>query len=117
MAELQSLLQDNAAGALALAGGLLGLAFGFLAARANFCVMGAISDYRTFASAGRLGAVALATATALILTQGLSAAAVHCFQEALKRLDRVSAGTELRQLREPRPGNSAQEENHGSHYA
>jgi uncharacterized membrane protein YedE/YeeE len=74
MAELQSLLQDHAAGALALAGGVLGLAFGFLAARANFCVMGAISDYRTFASAGRLGAVALATATALILTQGLSAA-------------------------------------------
>ncbi len=74
MAELQSLLQDNAAAALALAGGVIGLAFGFLAARANFCVMGAISDYRTFASAGRLGAVAMATATALILTQGLSAA-------------------------------------------
>lgn len=74
MAELQSLLQDHAAGALALAGGALGLLFGFLAARANFCVMGAISDYRTFESAGRLGAVALAAATALIATQALSAA-------------------------------------------
>lgn len=76
MAELQSLLQDHAHGALALTGGALGFAFGFLAARANFCVMGAISDYRTFASADRLGAVAVAVAAALILTQGLSAGGI-----------------------------------------
>lgn len=74
MAALQSLLQDHAASALALTGGGLGLAFGYLAARTNFCVMGAISDFRTFASAGRLGAVALAMATAIALTQALAAA-------------------------------------------
>lgn len=74
MAALQAFLQSNAPQALAWGGLLLGLLFGFAAARANFCVMGAISDFRTFGSPGRLGAVALASAAALVLTQTFAAA-------------------------------------------
>ena len=74
MVALQTFLQEHSSAALALAGGVLGLAFGYLAARTNFCVMGAISDFRTFSSAARLGAVALAMATAIAVTQSLAAA-------------------------------------------
>lgn len=74
MAALQALLQTHAAQALATGGLLIGFAFGLLAARTNFCVMGALSDFRTFSSAGRLGAVALAMAVAILLTQTFAAA-------------------------------------------
>lgn len=74
MTALQAALQAHASEALATGGLVLGILFGFIAARANFCVMGAISDVRSFSSAGRLGAVALASATALVLTQAFAAA-------------------------------------------
>ena len=73
MEAFKTLLQDNAREALFLGGLLIGLAFGYTAARANFCVMGAISDWRTFASPGRLGAVALAAAIAIAGAQTLDA--------------------------------------------
>lgn len=72
MAALQALLQAHSHEALAASGLLIGFAFGIIAARTNFCVMGALSDMRTFSSPGRLGAVALAMAVAIILTQSFA---------------------------------------------
>lgn len=72
MAALHAFLQAYAREALTLGGLLIGFAFGVVAARANFCVMGAISDFRAFSSTGRLAAVALAVALATGLTQGFA---------------------------------------------
>lgn len=69
MAALQAHLQAHASLALATGGLIIGFAFGVIAARTNFCVMGALSDLRTSSSRGRLGAVALAIAVAIVLTQ------------------------------------------------
>ncbi|MEZ5901468.1 MAG: YeeE/YedE family protein [Hyphomicrobiaceae bacterium] len=66
-------MQNNPHEALFLVGLLIGGAFGYVSARTNFCVMGAISDFRTFASPGRLGAVALAAAIAIAGAQTLDA--------------------------------------------
>lgn len=71
MDTFRNLLQSHAHEALFLGGLLIGLAFGYAAARTNFCVMGAISDWRIFANPGRLGAVALAAAVAIAGAQTL----------------------------------------------
>jgi uncharacterized protein len=71
MNSLRELILSNPPSALAAAGLVIGFAFGVLAASANFCVMGAVSDWRTFNDKGRLGAAALAAATAIVLTQAL----------------------------------------------
>lgn len=55
---------------------MLGLAFGWLARASNFCVMGAVSDWRLSGDFGRLGAAALAAATAMIGAQSLDAAGI-----------------------------------------
>lgn len=73
MDAFRTFLQANAHEALFIGGLLIGLAFGFICARTNFCVMGALSDFRTFASPGRLGAVALAAALAIAGAQTLDA--------------------------------------------
>lgn len=69
---LHDVILMEPAKAMFWAGLAIGFAFGFLAAATNFCVMGAISDWRTSESPGRLGAVALAMAVAIAGTQALS---------------------------------------------
>lgn len=76
MSAIQSLLQAHPENALALGGFLIGLAFGGAAQRGNFCVMGALSDWRTSGSSGRLGAVACAAAVAIAGAQTLHALAL-----------------------------------------
>lgn len=78
--------------ALALsAGGLLiGLAFGFIAARTNFCVMGAIADKRNFDSSTRLAAVAIAIATALVSTQVLDALGLSDLSRSMYLAPRIN---------------------------
>jgi len=59
---------------VALWGFVLAAVFGFVANRANFCVMGAISDVIHMASKGRLGAWFLAIGIAILGTQALQLA-------------------------------------------
>lgn len=59
--------------ALALAGLAIGFSFGAVACATNFCVMGAISDWRTFGDKSRLGAAALASVVAIAGAQTLQA--------------------------------------------
>lgn len=71
MTMLRETFQSHLALAVALSGFGLGALFGALSIVTNFCVMGAVSDWRLFGDKGRLGAVALATATALLGAQAL----------------------------------------------
>lgn len=73
MALLREAFQNSPGFALTLAGLLAGALFGALANATNFCVMGAVSDWRTFSDKGRIGAVALAAATAIAGAQFLDA--------------------------------------------
>ena len=70
MAFLKDALHANPM-ALTLAGLTVGFLFGAMACVTNFCVMGAVSDWRTFGDKGRLGAAALAAAVAIAGAQML----------------------------------------------
>ena len=69
MNSLRDIILSQQALALAALGFAIGLCFGGLASATNFCVMGAVSDWRTFGDRGRLGAAAVAAATAIAGTQ------------------------------------------------
>lgn len=73
MNSLRNAFQSDPQSVLALSGFVIGLSFGALAWRTNFCVMGAVSDWRTSGSRQRIGAVALAMALAIVATQTLNA--------------------------------------------
>jgi uncharacterized protein len=68
---LRSAFQSDPQSALAMSGFLIGISFGALAWRTNFCVMGAVSDWRTSGSRNRIGSVALAAAVAIFAAQSL----------------------------------------------
>jgi uncharacterized protein len=69
MQALSALFNGAPDAALAAAGVLIGAAFGAVLSATNYCVMGAISDWRTIGSFGRLGAVAVAAVTAILGSQ------------------------------------------------
>lgn len=73
---LRAILSDNSAVSLAIGGLVIGLFFGFVVQRTNFCTMGSISDMLTFGDGRRFRAWLLATATAIVGAQALSAAGV-----------------------------------------
>ncbi|MGQ0456733.1 MAG: YeeE/YedE family protein [Hyphomicrobium sp.] len=62
--------------ALALGGLAIGVAFGWLTRAANYCLMGAVTDWRVTGDASRLGAAALAAGVAMIGAWALDAAGV-----------------------------------------
>lgn len=61
---------------LAIGGFVIGVAFGWLAQATNYCLMGAVTDWRLGGDKGRLGAAALAAATAIVGAQALDGAGV-----------------------------------------
>jgi hypothetical protein len=73
MGALRELVQSNGAGWLAAGGLLIGMVFGYLVIRTNFCTMGAISDFISFGDYRRFRAWVLAAATAMLGTQLLTA--------------------------------------------
>jgi uncharacterized membrane protein YedE/YeeE len=90
LVSLQATIATQPQTALAAGGFGIGLVFGFAAARTNFCVMGALSDWRTFANPGRLGAVALAAAVAIIGAQTLFAAGAVDLTRSMYLLPRIN---------------------------
>ena len=74
MPALQALISSAPGTAMTVGGALIGVLFGGLLQRTNYCVMGAVSDWQLSANLNRLGAVALGAATAILLVQ-MSAAA------------------------------------------
>jgi len=71
MIDVRDVIATNPALWLTAGGFLIGLVFGALVRQTNYCTMGAISDWRIAGNRGRLGAVALAAATAMIAAQVL----------------------------------------------
>jgi uncharacterized protein len=76
MQALRSLIAIWPDAAISMAGLVIGMAFGALLNTTNYCVMGAVSDWRLSGSMGRLGAVAVAAATAIVTTQLLAATGI-----------------------------------------
>lgn len=75
---------------IALAGLGIGLVFGAVVQRTNFCAMGAISDRLAMGDGRRLRAWALAVVVALIGTQGLLAAGVGGLDKTFYLAPRVA---------------------------
>jgi len=90
MNALRELLQTNPRGTLALAGLIIGLCFGVSANLANFCVMGAMSDWRTSGNLGRLGMVAIAAAVAIAGAQMLDALEVTHLSQSMYLVPRLN---------------------------
>lgn len=90
MAELGALIAASPNAAMAIGGLLIGMTFGVLVHRANYCTMGAISDWWTSGDAGRLGAVALAAATAIVGAQTLDAFGVTDLSKSIYLSPRIN---------------------------
>lgn len=73
MEQLKILLSENAAVSLAFGGLVIGLIFGAIVFRTNFCAMGSISDMVSFGDKRRFRAWLLAAAIALIGAQAAAA--------------------------------------------
>lgn len=74
MSTLRDLLSQNSGLSLAVGGLLIGMVFGAITLRTNFCTMGALSDIHNFGDWRRFKAWMLAIAVAVATTQGLAAA-------------------------------------------
>ena len=66
MTDLKGLIAANASESLAIGGFLIGLAFGYLTQRANFCTMGSIANWITIHDARGMRSWALAAAIAIV---------------------------------------------------
>jgi uncharacterized protein len=80
---LRPLIADHATTVLPLAGAVIGSVFGALLRASNFCTMGAVSDWRMTGDKGRLGAVALAAATAIVGAQTLDTMGVSDLSQSI----------------------------------
>jgi uncharacterized protein len=76
MMTLRELMVQGGPAGLAVSGLLIGLAFGAIVYRTNFCTMGSISDVMTFGDWRRFRAWILAAATALLGAQLLQAGGI-----------------------------------------
>jgi uncharacterized protein len=83
MAAIKDLLVQSGPGGLAMAGLLIGLAFGFIVYRTNFCTMGSISDFMTFDDWRRFRSWILAAATTLVGAQLLQVAGVVDLKQSM----------------------------------
>lgn len=90
MPELSALIAATPDAAMTIGGLLIGALFGVVVHRANYCTMGAISDWWTCGDTGRLGAVALAAATAIIGAQTLDAYAVTDLSKSIYLAPRIN---------------------------
>lgn len=76
MASLRDLIATNPAAWLAIGGLIIGMVFGYIVMRTNFCTMGSISDMLSFGDYRRFRAWLLAGATTVVGAQLLNAAGV-----------------------------------------
>lgn len=83
MGALRETIAGNAPMWLALGGLLIGVVFGYIVFRTNFCTMGSISDIVSFGDYRRFRAWLLAGATAIIGAQVLDAAGVVALSKSM----------------------------------
>jgi uncharacterized membrane protein YedE/YeeE len=80
---IRDLISQHAQAALALGGLLIGLVFGAVVYRTNYCAMGSLSDIYNFKDYRRLRAWILAAATALLGTQLLHRAGIVPLEQSM----------------------------------
>lgn len=80
---MRDLIQQNPGAWLATGGLVIGLVFGFLVYRTNFCTMGSISDFMSFGDYRRFRAWVLAATVALTGTQLLAAAGLVALEKSM----------------------------------
>ena len=90
MPDLSALIAATPDTAMTIGGLLIGALFGIIVHRSNYCTMGAISDWWTCGNAGRLGAVALAAAIAVIGAQTLDSYAVTDLSKSIYLTPRIN---------------------------
>lgn len=83
MAALREMIAGDAPMWLAAGGLIIGVVFGFIVYRTNFCTMGSISDIVSFGDYRRFRAWILAAATAIIGAQLLDAAGVVALSKSM----------------------------------
>ena len=76
--------------ALSLGGLAIGFAFGLALAATNYCVMGAVSDWRLGGDKGRLGAAALAAVVAILGAQALDVAGITDLSKSIYLTPRLN---------------------------
>lgn len=90
MTALRDMILTAPAAALSLGGLAIGFAFGFVLAATNYCVMGAVSDWRLGGDKGRLGAAALAAAVAILGAQALDVAGITDLSKSIYLTPRLN---------------------------
>lgn len=80
---MREMIVQSGAGGLAIGGLLIGLAFGALVYRTNFCTMGSISDLMTFEDWRRFRAWILAATTAIVGAQLLQMLGVVSLSQSM----------------------------------
>lgn len=90
MPDLSALIAASPDTAMTIGGMLIGAIFGAVVHRANYCTMGAITDWWTCGNAARLGAVALAAATAIVGAQALDSYAVTDLSKSIYLAPRIN---------------------------
>ena len=99
----EALLEQLGEGnALALAGLVLGIAFGFFAQRSRFCLRSAVIEFARNVTGGKLTVWLFAFSTAVIATQALVLAGVFDARDARQR--RRTPACWRRCVRPSRPG-------------
>ena len=76
--------------ALSLGGLAIGFVFGLALASTNYCVMGAVSDWRLGGDKGRLGAAALAAVVAILGAQALDVAGITDLSKSIYLTPRLN---------------------------
>ena len=71
-------------------GFVIGFCFGWVLSATNYCVMGAVADWRLGGDMGRLGAAALAAAVAIIGAQYLDAAGIVDLSKSIYLAPRIN---------------------------
>lgn len=90
MTSLRALIAASPDTSVTIGALLIGFLFGALLLKTNFCTMGAISDWLIAGSRGRLGASALAAATAIVGTQALSLTGIVDLGQSLYLMPRIN---------------------------
>ena len=90
MQDLSIYLATHATSSLAVGGFLIGLAFGYLTQRANFCIMGSITSWITLKDARGMRAWMLAAAIAIVAVAALSHAGILDLQRTIYTPPRIN---------------------------
>ncbi|MEQ1577243.1 MAG: YeeE/YedE family protein [Hyphomicrobium sp.] len=95
MTDLKTFLAAHSANSLAAGGFLIGLAFGYLTQRANFCIMGSIANWVTIKDARGMRSWVLAAAIAIMAVAVLSYSGLLDINQSIYTTARLNWATHI----------------------